>query len=161
MCLGCIIFVESVIHMYLYSAFLWLLICEKTTSQALVSQCKIQIIKCTSVYEYSFSLLTFIPFCRKINELFHPWVIFFIYIIILKRLKSTMFHRKGETSHPLHVTSTWGGVTKPISFVSLLSQFFDIVKTLVSYQELHSCLTDVATRHLGWHLSNMDEVQGK
>ena len=79
------------------------------------------------------------------NELFHPWFIFCRYYYLKKEISRQCSLEKEKRAHPLYVTSTWGEVIKLISFVLLLSQFFDIVKTHVSYQELHSCLTEYET----------------
>ena len=51
------------------------------------------------------------------------------------------------------------GVTKPISSVPLISRFFTIVKTLVTYWISCSYLTGVAAAQLRWHLSNMNVIQ--
>ena len=51
------------------------------------------------------------------------------------------------------------GVTRPISTVPLISRFFTIVKTLVTYWTACSYLTGVAAAQLRWHLSNMNVMQ--
>ena len=53
----------------------------------------------------------------------------------------------------------WVGVTKPISSVPLISRFFTIVKTLVTYWTSCSYLTGVAAAQLRWHMSNMNVMQ--
>ena len=55
--------------------------------------------------------------------------------------------------------STGVGVTKPISSVPLITRFFTIVKTLVTYWTSCSYLTGVAAAQLRWHLSNMNVMQ--
>ena len=51
------------------------------------------------------------------------------------------------------------GVTKPISFVPLFSEFFSIVKTHVRYRISRWYLTGVAAAQLRWHLSNMNVIE--
>ena len=51
------------------------------------------------------------------------------------------------------------GVTKPIFSVPLISRFFNIDKTLVTYWISCSYLTGVAAAQLRWHLSNMNVMQ--
>ena len=51
-----------------------------------------------------------------------------------------------------------GWVTKPISSVPLFSEFFNTVKTHVSYWISRLYLTCVAAVQLRWHLSNMNVI---
>ena len=51
------------------------------------------------------------------------------------------------------------GVTEAISSVPLISRFFTIVKTLVTYWISCSYLTGVAAAQLRWHLSNINVIQ--
>ena len=48
------------------------------------------------------------------------------------------------------------GVTKHISPIPLFSQFFRIIRILVSFLISHSNLTGVTTAELWWYLSNMN-----
>ena len=51
------------------------------------------------------------------------------------------------------------GVTKPISSIPLFSEFFNIVKTRVSYWISRLYLTGVTTAELRWHLSNINVIK--
>ena len=51
------------------------------------------------------------------------------------------------------------GITKAISSAPLISRFFTIFKTLVTYWLSCSYLTGVAAAQLRWHLSNMNVIQ--
>ena len=52
-----------------------------------------------------------------------------------------------------------GGVTKLISSILLISQFFSIIRTLLSYWIPHSYLAGVIAARLQWHLSSMNVIQ--
>ena len=53
-----------------------------------------------------------------------------------------------------------GGVTKPISSVSVFHNFFRIIRILcTTYWIQYSYLTSVTTTKLWWHLSNMNVIQ--
>ena len=77
--------------------------------------------------------------------------------VILHILCSCLTHKQSVS----HITSTRSGVgvTKAISSVPLISRFFTIVKTLVTYWISCSYLTGVAAAQLRWHLSNMNVIQ--
>ena len=51
------------------------------------------------------------------------------------------------------------GVTKPISSVPLFSEFFNIIKTYVTYWISRLYLTGVAAAQLRWHLSNINVIR--
>ena len=51
------------------------------------------------------------------------------------------------------------GVTKPISSIPLFSNFFNIVKTRISYWTSCLYLTGVTAAQLRWRLSDFDVIQ--
>ena len=53
----------------------------------------------------------------------------------------------------------WGGVTKPIFSVPLFSQFFRIMKTVVTLMISSSYLAGVTTAELRKHLANMNMIE--